>query len=77
MPVGETAALRVPASAVVQRGQMELIFVVNDNQARLRLVKTGKRLGDEVELVSGVEAGEKIVAEGAVGLMDGQPVEAK
>jgi RND family efflux transporter MFP subunit len=77
MPVGETSALRVPASAVVQRGQMELIFVVNDNQARLRLVKTGKRLGDEVELVSGVEAGEKIVAEGAVGLMDGQPVEAK
>ena len=55
MPVGETAALRVPASAVVQRGQMEMVFVVSDGKAQLRLVKTGKRIGDEVELVSGVE----------------------
>lgn len=74
MPVGETTALRVPASALIQRGQMELIFVVQDHQARLRLVKTGKRLGNEVELVSGVEAGEKIVAENALGLADGQPL---
>jgi len=75
MPVGETAALRVPVSAVVQRGQMEIVFVVSDNKAQLRLVKTGKRIGDEVELVSGVEAGEKIVVEGAAGLMDGQPLQ--
>jgi RND family efflux transporter MFP subunit len=77
MPVGETTALRVPASAVVQRGQMEILFVVADGKARLRLVKTGKRIGSEVELVSGVEAGEKIVVEGAAGLVDGQPVEVK
>lgn len=74
MPVGETSALRVPASAVVQRGQMELVFVVSDNKAQLRIVKTGKRIGGEIELVSGVEAGEKIVSEGVAGLMDGQPV---
>lgn len=77
MPVGETAALRVPANAVVHRGQMEIIFIVTDGKAQLRLVKTGKRIGSEVELVSGVEAGEKIVVEGAPGLVDGQPVEVK
>jgi membrane fusion protein, multidrug efflux system len=74
MPVGETTALRVPASALVQRGQMELVFIVADNKAQLRIVKTGKRIGDEVELVSGVAAGEQIVAENVAGLMDGQPV---
>lgn len=74
MPVGETSALRVPAPAVVQRGQMELVFVVSDGRAQLRLVKTGKRLGSEVELVSGVEGGEKVVIEGAAGLLDGQPL---
>jgi RND family efflux transporter MFP subunit len=77
MPVGETSALRVPVSAVVQRGQMELVFIVNDRQAQLRLVKTGKRIGTEVELVSGVSAGEKVVVENVAGLVDGQPVEAK
>lgn len=77
MPVGETTALRVPATAVVQRGQMEMVFVVRDGKAQLRLVKTGKRIGSEVELVSGVEAGERIVTEGAAGLVDGQPVEVR
>ncbi len=77
MPVGETAALRVPASAVTQRGQMELVFIVSDGKAQLRLVKTGKRTGNEVELVSGVSAGEKVVIENTAGLVDGQPVEEK
>lgn len=77
MPVGETSALRVPASAVIQRGQMEIVFVVNESQAQLRLVKTGKRIGSEVELVSGLESGEKIVVEVPAGLRDGQPVEIK
>lgn len=74
MPVGETTALRVPVTAVVQRGQMEIIFVVSDGKAQLRIVKTGKRIGNEVELVSGISAGEKIVAENAAGLVDGQPL---
>jgi len=77
MPVGETAALRVPVSAVVQRGQMEIVFVVSDNKAQLRLVKTGKRIGSEVELVSGIEAGEKIVVEDVAALSDGQPLTIK
>lgn len=77
MPVGETTALRVPATAVVQRGQMEIVFIVSDNKSQLRLVKTGKRIGGEVELVSGVEAGEKVVTEGAAALTDGQPVQSK
>jgi multidrug efflux pump subunit AcrA (membrane-fusion protein) len=43
----------------------------------LRLVKTGRRLGDEIEVLSGLEAGEPIVTEGAAALADGQPVEVK
>ena len=77
MPVGETAALRVPVAAVTQRGQMELVFIVREKQAQLRLVKTGKRIGTEVELVSGVSAGEQVVVENVAGLVDGQPVEVK
>jgi RND family efflux transporter MFP subunit len=74
VPVGKTSALRVPASAVLQRGEMELIFVVVNGHAQLRIVKTGKRVGNEVELVSGVDAGEQVITEGAANLLDGQPV---
>jgi RND family efflux transporter MFP subunit len=77
IPVGETPVLRAPASAVIQRGQMELVFIVADQRAYLRLVKTGKRIGDEVELVSGVDPGEQVVIEGSSNLVDGQPVSIK
>lgn len=65
IPVSETPVLRVPVSAVIRRGRMELIFVVTDQRAHLRLVKTGKRVGDEVELVSGVDPAEQVVVDGA------------
>ena len=77
VPTGEISALRVPATAVFQRGQLELLFVVADGRAQLHIVKTGKRVGNEVELVSGVDAGEKVVTEGADHLLDGQPVVVK
>ncbi len=77
VPVAEVSAMRVPSSAVVVRGQMEIAYVVVDGRARMRLVKTGKHLGAEVEVVSGLRAGEEIVVEGADPLVDGQPLEVK
>ncbi len=74
VPVGAGAALRVPSSAVVQRGQMELVFVVVGSQAQLRLVKTGKRIENEIEVVSGLSANEQVVSQGPGDLTDGQPV---
>jgi hypothetical protein len=56
---------------------MELVFVVINQQAELRLVKTGRRLGNDIELVSGINAGEQIVISNATELLDGQPVEVK
>jgi len=77
IPIGEASAIRVPAAAVVQRGQMELVFVVVGNHAQMRLVKTGSRISGEVELVSGLDSGEQVVTDNAADLVDGQPVAIK
>jgi RND family efflux transporter MFP subunit len=77
VPVGETSMLRVPSSAVVQRGQMEIVFAVENQHARLHLVKTGRHVGDEVCVLSGLDPGDSVVTAGAALLTDGQPVEAK
>jgi len=77
VPVAEVTAIRVPASAVIVRGQMEIAFVVAGGKAQMRLVKTGKHLENEVEIVAGLDPGEQIVVEGASQLFDGQPVEVK
>jgi membrane fusion protein, multidrug efflux system len=74
VPVAETKLLLVPAASVIRRGQMELLFVVKEGHALLRLVKTGKVLSDGIEILSGLEEGERVVINDAAKLIDGQPV---
>ena len=74
VPVGETTSMRVPASAVVERGQMEIVFAVEDQHARLHLVKTGRQFKNEIEILSGLDSGDSVVVDNAGQLVDGQPV---
>ena len=77
IPTGESKSIRVPASAVVTRGQVECLFVVVNQHAELRIVRTGKHTGSEVEILAGLSSGERVVSEGAASLRDGQPVTLK
>ncbi len=77
VPIGESNSLRVPNSAVVQRGQMEIVFVLQNQCARMHLVKTGKHIGTEVEILSGLDPGDSVIVTDPIQLTDGQPVEAK
>lgn len=62
-PIGEKKSLSVPQTAVIERGQLTSVFVLDEKGiAHLRLVKTGKVTGDRVEILSGINAGEQIVA---------------
>lgn len=74
IPTSQSAALRVPSNAVIVRGQMEIAFVVETNVARMRLVKTGDRVGNEIEVLSGIEPHEKVIITDVAQLRDGQPV---
>lgn len=77
LPAGQSTTVTVPTLAVVQRGQLELVFVITNGQAQLHLVRTGKRMGGQVAILSGLNAGEIIAVEGANRLADGQRVEAQ
>jgi multidrug efflux pump subunit AcrA (membrane-fusion protein) len=65
----------VPAGALLERGQLPVVFVEKDNRAEMRIVKTGKTVGDRVEIVSGLWPGEKIVVENAQTLRSGDVIE--
>jgi RND family efflux transporter MFP subunit len=77
VPVGESHSVRVPASAVLLRGQLEILFVVTNQRAQLHLVKTGTKVGNDLEILAGLDPGESVVVSGAALLVDGQPVEVK
>lgn len=74
IPTAETNVITVPKGAVMKRGQMEVVFVVRDGVASLRLVKTGRAIQNSIEILSGLESGETIVASNLSALADGQPV---
>lgn len=74
--VGDTAGMTVPARAIVRRGQLTSVFVLDDKQAaRLRLVRTGKSEGDRVEVLSGLRDGDRIVADPTPLITDGKRIE--
>jgi multidrug efflux pump subunit AcrA (membrane-fusion protein) len=75
VPVRERPAVLVAEGAVVRRGQIESVFVVEEGVARLRLVKTGRRHNGLVEIISGLSGGEKVASQDAHLLNDGAAVE--
>ena len=75
-PIGETKGLAVPSSAVVDHGELQGIFVVGaEGKVEYRLVKTGKTFGNQVEILSGLAAGEKVAVSQIDRLRDGARVE--
>ena len=58
--------LSVPAGAIVDRGQRQFVWVeVSPGRFSPRQVTTGARTSDRVEILSGLNPGENVVAEGA------------
>lgn len=75
LPGPAAPALLVPTSALSAFGQMERVFVAGENhRAVLRLVKTGAVVGDRTEIVSGLDANERVVISPPATLRDGQPL---
>lgn len=73
---GHRQAITIPQRAIVERGQLVSVFVVDDSGiARLRLIKTGKAYGDRVEVLTGLSDGERIVIDGVEAVSDGSRVE--
>lgn len=74
-PVAERQALAVPRAALVNRAGIDGVFVVGaDGIARFRMVRTGERVGDTVEVQAGLVAGERIVVDGLDRLESGAKV---
>lgn len=55
--------LAVPQESLVLRDDLSGVFVIDDNQvAHLRWIKTGRRFDGNVEVLSGLAGGERILA---------------
>ena len=69
-----TEGLLVPATAIETVAGTSRVYVVKNGVAEERIVTTGEKVGDRIEITSGVAAGEIVAAEPRGRLTDGRPV---
>ena len=75
---GNRSALLIPQTAVVDRGQLQGVFVLDQNSvATLRYITLGKTAGSAVEVLAGLQSGERLVAKPADLDLNGKRIEAQ
>jgi membrane fusion protein, multidrug efflux system len=67
--------LAVPADAIVREGDAAFVFVAGaDNKAHKRQVTLGLATPRDAQIVSGLQAGDKVIVQGQQGLPDGAAI---
>jgi RND family efflux transporter MFP subunit len=74
-PVGTREDYFIPASCVTQYGQIQRVITVQDGVSRMRIVRTGERMGDDIQVLSGIEEGDLVVVGAPASLVSGSRVE--
>ena len=73
---GSSSAIEIPTSATWEREGLHYVFAVNqEGIVRLRIVTLGEPVGDTVEVLSGLNRGDKIVIGDRAHIADGNKVE--
>lgn len=72
-----TDVLRAPSSALFRRGEQWSAFVVRDGVARVTDVRVGERAGAEVQVLSGLAAGDRVILHPSDKITDGTQVTAE
>lgn len=72
IPSGRRQVIMVPEKAVVEKGQLEGVYIVNaEGIVNYRLVRLGAKSGQQIEVLSGLKSGDRIIIEGLDNTVDG------
>jgi membrane fusion protein, multidrug efflux system len=75
--LGSRSPLTIPVGAVTARGQLQSVVVAENGIAHTRLITSGQQSKDQVEVLSGLTAGEMVIFPVPSGLSDGAAVEVR
>ncbi len=76
IPVGRRQVIQVSREAIIERGQLQGVYVVGqDGAARFRLIRTGESRQGGVEVLSGLTGGEQVVLAGVERVTDGSRIQ--
>lgn len=69
--------LQIPKRALVEGTKNPYVFVNENNKSVTRKIVLGRESGENVEVISGLKAGEQIVSDGQINLISGSNIEIK
>ncbi|OAT79809.1 efflux RND transporter periplasmic adaptor subunit [Desulfotomaculum copahuensis] len=72
--LGSKREMTIPAAAVVKWGDFTGVYILRNDVARLSFVTLGEEQGDKVQVLSGLNPGDVIVAGGTARVHDGDRV---
>ena len=76
LPLDRRAQLTIPVQSLLYAGQQRYVYVVDaDNKVSRRDVTIGRNMGEQVTIVAGLQAGERVISAGAVKVREGSEVE--
>jgi len=61
LPLGSSRGILIPNDAVHTVGQLTMVKVLMDQTAQMRQVKLGRQVGDQVEVLAGLQPGDNIL----------------
>ena len=71
------SVLTLPYATMQYRYGVNRVFLLDGDKLTAHELKVGERLGDRIEIISGVKAGDRVAATDIEKLTDGQPVSTK
>lgn len=75
--MGSKQGMTIPSNAVIEHGQLQSVMVADHGVARIRLVTLGAVHDGQAEVLSGLQADDRVIIAVPVGLADGDRVEAR
>lgn len=61
IPTGKQEQLLIPPAYVVQVGQLDMVWVLDDSVPVRRFIRVGQHYDDQVKIISGLSIGEKLI----------------
>lgn len=77
IPATEAEHLIIPSSALARRNGEDVVFLADQEKVRQQSIRTGRRIGNRIEVLQGLQAGDILIISGITSLSDGDAVTAK
>ncbi len=70
----KASVLQIPKLALVEGTKNPYVYIVEGNVAKMQKITVGREIGENIEVVAGLQAGQEVVTSGQINLTNGSKI---